>query len=176
MFNYHQNFRGIIECFDYNILNVANSEIGSNRKHRSNRYKTVVQYAVDMGHVLYESAKALKTNGKMVYVVGRESNVRKTRFYNSEIILDIVKSISSLNVESINSRSFTNRYGEIIYEDVITISKTNETEQSNMQKVFSEIGMKHLKKALDYSPDENRNDIISIINGEDKVYESPILA
>lgn len=176
VFNYHQNFRGIIECFDYNILNVANSEIGSNRKHRSNRYKTVVQYAVDMGHVLYESAKALKINGKMVYVVGRESNVRKTRFYNSEIILDIVKSITSLNIDSINSRSFTNRYGEIIYEDVITISKANEIEQSDMQKVFSDIGMKHLKNALDYSPDENRNDIISIINGVDKVYESPILA
>ena len=93
VFNYHQNFRGIVECFQYNICEIANSEIGSNRKHRSNRYKTVVQYAKDMGRVLCENTKALKTGGKMIYIVGKESNVRKTPFYNSQIINDLVDSI-----------------------------------------------------------------------------------
>lgn len=50
VFNYHQNYRGIVECFGYDILKVAASEIGSNRKNRQNRFKTVVQYAIDMGH------------------------------------------------------------------------------------------------------------------------------
>ena len=102
VFNYHQNYRGIIECFGYNVLKVAASEIGSNRKHRSNRFKTVVQYSIDMGHVLLSISSALKIGGRMIFVVGRESMVRKTPFYNSRIIEDIVGTIPSLCIESIN--------------------------------------------------------------------------
>ncbi len=176
VFNYHQNYRGIIECFDYNILNVANSEIGSNRKHRSNRYKTVVQYTVDMGHVLLESSKSLKVNGRMIYIVGRESNVRKTPFYNSKIICDLIDKIPSIQIEEQNSRCFTNRYGEIIYEDVIVIRKLCSSLDENLTKSFMEVGLKHLSNALDYSPIETKDDIKAIIYGYDKVYESPILA
>lgn len=175
VFNYHQNYRGIIECFNYDILNVANSEIGSNRKHRSNRYKTVVQYAVDMGHVLTESAKALKVGGRMVYVVGRESNVRKTPFYNSLIISDLINEINGLTMEDKNSRSFTNRYGETIYEDILTIQKCSGTTEKDLSESFRQIGYDHLKKAISYSPKENEGDIMSIINGLDNVAESPIL-
>ncbi|HRF93979.1 MAG TPA: hypothetical protein PLZ51_02230, partial [Aggregatilineales bacterium] len=42
--NYHQQYRTSIESFGYNILQIAKSEIGSNRKHRSNRFLTVIQY------------------------------------------------------------------------------------------------------------------------------------
>ena len=95
VFNYHQNYRGIMECFGYNVLKVAESEIGSNRKHRSNRFKTVVQYAIDMGNTILNTSFAMKQGGKIVFVVGRESMVRKTPFYNSRIIEDIVSVIIS---------------------------------------------------------------------------------
>ena len=43
VFNYHQNYRAIIETFGFEILKVAHSEFGSNRKNRGNRFKTVIQ-------------------------------------------------------------------------------------------------------------------------------------
>jgi len=176
VFNYHQNFRGIVECFQYNICEIASSEIGSNRKHRSNRYKTVVQYAEDMGRVLCENTKALKTGGKMIYIVGKESNVRKTPFYNSQIISDLVDCIPGLNVIDVHHRCFINRFGETIQEDLLEIGKeTCPPDAEQLISCFETVGFKHLEKAIPYSPEENKADIYAILEKKDKVYESPIL-
>lgn len=171
--NYHQNYRGIVECFGYDILKVAASEIGSNRKHRSNRFKTVVQYAIDMGHTLYNTSMALKVGGRMVFVVGRESMVRKTPFYNSMIIEDIVDAIPSLHIENINERSFGNRYGECIKEDVITMVKQAGDSRMDMG-VFESIGMNQIKNALSYASSDLEGDLLAILSKKDTVTESPI--
>ena len=173
VFNYHQNYRGIVECFGYDILKVASSEIGSNRKHRSNRFKTVVQYAIDMGHTLFNTSMALKQNGRMIFVVGRESMVRKTPFYNSRIIEDIVEAIPSLQIESINERQFGNRYGECIKEDIITIVKHGEDADIDLA-VFEQIGMNHIKNALLYADSDLECDLRSILNKKEIIVESPI--
>jgi len=173
VFNYHQNYRGIIECFGYDILKVASCEIGSNRKHRSNRFKTVVQYAIDMGHTIYNTSMALKQNGRMIFVVGRESMVRKTPFYNSRIIEDIVETIPSLQIESINERQFGNRYGECIKEDIITIVKHDVDTDIDLA-AFEQIGMNHIKNALSYADTELESDLLSIINKKEVITESPI--
>lgn len=176
VFNYHQNFRGIIECFSYDICNIANSEIGSNRKHRSNRYKTVVQYAEDMGRVLCENAKALKIGGKMIYIVGKESNVRKTPFYNSRIIGDLIDCIPNLNIVDVHHRYFKNRFGETIQEDLLEIEKEEGAPNvENLLADFEAVGFNHLEKAIAYSPKENKADIFAILEKKDRVYESPIL-
>ena len=77
VFNYHQNYRAISESFQYKTLDVAKSEFGSNRKHRGNRLLTVVQYCIDMETAINSFWESLSHTGKMVMVVGRESNVRK---------------------------------------------------------------------------------------------------
>ena len=171
--NYHQNYRGIIECFGYDILKVAASEIGSNRKHRSNRFKTVVQYAIDMGHTLFNTSLALKEGGRMIFVVGRESMVRKTPFYNSKIIEDIVDVIPSLHIESVNERKFGNRYGECIKEDIIIIVKDKVDAQIDM-KAFEEIGLNHIEKALSYASSDLEGDLLTILSKKETVIESPI--
>ena len=51
VFNYHQNYRKSVEATGFNVLEVARSEIGSNRKFRSNRFLTVIQYALDIYQV-----------------------------------------------------------------------------------------------------------------------------
>ena len=173
VFNYHQNYRGIIECFGYDILKVAASEFGSNRKNRQNRFKTVVQYAMDMGHTLLNTSMALKTGGRMIFVVGRESMVRKTPFYNSCIIEDAVAAIPSIQIESINERKFSNRYGECIFEDIITIVK-NQNDNDVDLKVFADIGMKHIENALSYASSELEGDLLSILSKRDTISESPI--
>lgn len=173
VFNYHQNYRGIIESFGYDVLSVANSEIGANRKHRSNRFKTVVQYAIDMGQTLQSCSKALKVGGRMVFVVGRISTVRGTFFQNSRIIKEIVDKIPSLVLEEENSRQFTNRYGENIIEDILTIKKVN-TEDLSDSALFEEIGYKQLECALHHVKDDVKQDILDILNGKRDIQMSPI--
>lgn len=171
--NYHQNYRSIVECFGYDILKVAASEIGSNRKHRSNRFKTVVQYAIDMGHTLYNTSMALKIGGRMIFVVGRESMVRKTPFYNSKIIEDIVNVIPSLQIESLNERKFGNRYGECIKEDIITVIKNGKDTDIDFN-AFERIGMNHIKNALSYADSVLESDLLAILSKKELVTESPI--
>lgn len=175
VFNYHQNYRGIIECFDFDILGVAKSEIGSNRKHRSNRLKTVVQYAIDMGNAVYNSALSLKEGGRMIYIVGVESTVLKTKFNNSKIIQDIVKLFPELSIEALNYRQFTNRYGQNIKEDIITINKNSAIKSCLSDDDYKHIGFNHLTAALGEASDSVKEGIRQIVSEEDKVEPSPIL-
>ena len=175
VFNYHQNYRGIVECFDYNLLHVANSEIGSNRKNRQNRFKTGVQYAIDMGHVLQSCVSSLKVDGIMVWIVGRCSNVRKVPFYNSSIIADIVNIIPGLELEQTSQRQFGNRFGETIIEDILIIKKTSDAEVSSLTNSFEAIGISHLEKALSKVEDKDKPDIEILIYNQNPIVESPIL-
>lgn len=81
VFNYHQNNRGAMELMGWDLLNVARSEIGSNRKHRGNRFLTVIQYCLDMTSTLHELRRAVCQNGRVIVVIGRESNVRGVSFF-----------------------------------------------------------------------------------------------
>ena len=70
----------------WDLLTVARSEIGSNRKHRGNRFLTVIQYCLDMTDAFKELQRVCKDGSRIVVIVGRECNVRKTRFFNGEIM------------------------------------------------------------------------------------------
>src|SRR5690606_6243797 len=86
VFNYHQNYRAIVELLNFNVLTIAESEFGSNRKNRSNRFKTIVQYCIDIEQSLKSFWSALNKNGRAILVVGKESNVNKLSFKNGELI------------------------------------------------------------------------------------------
>jgi hypothetical protein len=109
----------------------------------------------------------------MVFVVGRISTVRGTFFQNSRIIKEIVDKIPSLVLEEENSRQFTNRYGENIIEDILTIKKVN-TEDLSDSALFEEIGYKQLECALHHVKDDVKQDILDILNGKRDIQMSPI--
>jgi DNA modification methylase len=67
VFNYHQNYRAVTEAFDYNILKVAHSEFGSNRKNRGNRLLTVIQYCLDMEGIITFILELIKTKWENGY-------------------------------------------------------------------------------------------------------------
>ena len=119
VFNYHQQYRCSAEAMGWDLLEVAKSEIGSNRKNRGNRYLTVIQYCLDMAAVLRMLRKSCKPNARIIIVLGRESNVRKTRFYNGEIIAKLAVNCAGLKLESRQERVFRNRFGDLIYEDIL---------------------------------------------------------
>lgn len=123
VFNYHQNYRGVLEILGFDMLRVAQSEVGSNRKNRGNRFRTVVQYCLDMEQALASFARSLPPRGKVIMVVGRESRVRGVPFYNSDIIRDLFNSMCCFEVTGFHERAFTNRFGMEIKEDIIICNR-----------------------------------------------------
>ena len=172
VFNYHQNYRAVTESFDYNILKVAHSEFGSNRKNRGNRLLTVIQYCIDMEESLISFWNSLKERGNIVMVVGRESNVRKTPFYNGEIVLELINELNCFEIIDKSERAFVNKFGKRIVEDILVVEKKiNVYPKTNIAKT---VAKKHLVKTQSIAPKEVENDFIDAINKIEKVVASPI--
>ncbi len=173
VFNYHQNYRAIMELMGFDILKVAASEIGSNRKNRGNRFKTVVQYSLDMGETLTSLVQCLKSNGNLILVVGRESNVRGIPFSNSRIILELSESIGAFDKVVTHERVFMNRFGKSIKEDIIVLKKRNQLVESSAAR---EIAREHLKKALCIASGDIANDITDALSALDSISPSPLFS
>lgn len=172
VFNYHQNYRAIVESFGFEILKVAHSEFGSNRKNRGNRFRTVVQYCLDMEQAIYSFWQTLKPEGKMILVVGRESNVRKTPFYNGQIVKEIIKKTGGFDILQVEERAFFNKFGKLIKEDIIIAEKNEHF--IDVPKNGQQIADKHLKEALKITTGEIRTDVENALSEIDRILPSPL--
>lgn len=126
VFNYHQKYRRSVEALGYDVLAIARNEFGSNRKNRGNRLLTVIQYCIDMALSLKEAIRVCQPESRMVYVVGRESNVLGYSFCNSELIYNIGVEIFNLPFLLRQERVFKNRFGQMIYEDILHFENSKE--------------------------------------------------
>lgn len=172
VFNYHQNYRPITEALGYTPLPMARAEIGSNRKHRQNRYMTVVQYCIDMALFFVEAKRILKPKASMTIVLGRVSNVRGVAFRNGEIIGAIAADGLSWSLRSWRERKFKNRFGETIYEDVLTLRPPT-ADQHDAQTVGQLIGIESLREALEDAPEERKQEIADAIDSVPNISPSP---
>jgi len=173
VFNYHQNHRAIVELLGFDILKVARSEIGSNRKNRQNRFRTVVQYAIEMERCLSSFSQILVDDGLLAIVLGRESNVRGIPFRNGDMVAEIAKKSGIFVLDSVHERMFTSRFGKTIYEDILVLKKTNGPSASNVAR---HIAACHLDEALSTKANEDvLQDIRDSIEGIEEIPESPLL-
>jgi hypothetical protein len=172
VFNYHQQFRRSAEALGWDLLVVARSEIGANRKHRQNRFLTVIQYCLDMAEVLWELQRVSKEGSRMIVIVGRESKVRKTKFFNGEIVAALASRCIGLSFVSRQERVFTNRFGERIYEDLLHFIATEGSPKSLAapRVVSQEI----LEKARNRAAKESLADLDEALSLVSKVQASPI--
>ncbi len=171
VFNYHQNYRAIIESFHFDILKVAHSEFGSNRKNRGNRFKTVIQYCLDMELAIRSFWKTLKPNAKMILVVGRESNVRGIPFYNGQLVIEIIENTNGFSQIEISERQFTNKFGINIKEDIIIAAKADNIGTSSNGRT---IAISHLERCLMNSQNGINEDLCDAILNSEIIVESPI--
>lgn len=173
VFNYHQNYRPITESLGYTPLPIARAEIGANRKYRQNRYMTVVQYGIDMSLFFREAERILSITGSMTIVLGRESNVRGVAFRNGEIIAAIAREGLGWSIQKWNERKFMNRFGETIFEDVLTLSPAIRATSCNFEEVGRKVGREALHLALSYAPKDRQREIEQAISSADKIPASP---
>nr|VFK39143.1 MAG: Putative RNA methylase family UPF0020 [Candidatus Kentron sp. TC]VFK54916.1 MAG: Putative RNA methylase family UPF0020 [Candidatus Kentron sp. TC] len=172
VFNYHQNHRAIVELLGFDILRVARSEIGSNRKNRQNRFRTVVQYAMEMEHCLKAFSRILKPDGLAVIVLGRESNVRGVPFQNGTIVIQVAEQSGMFVLDSRHERSFTNRFGTTIFEDILIFVMSSAVSQSN---VAIDVAAQHLEEGLALAEGEVAEDIRETLATIHNIPESPVL-
>jgi SAM-dependent methyltransferase len=173
VFNYHQNYRSAVELLGWHPLEAAPSEIGANRKHRANRFLTVVQYCLDMIQCLNEMARVLKPGGPVVIVLGRTSNVLGAPFANGRIFSQLLSLSGSFGPVRTEERVFTNRFGDRIFEDILITHKVRSA-SVNFEDA-REIGVLALTKARNDVIRKNRSDLEDAIKHAGDVRPSPFL-
>ncbi len=171
VFNYHQNHRIIMELLDFDILTVARSEFGSNRKNRGNRFLTVIQYCIDMAQALSSMRKSISNTGKVILIIGRESNVKKTPFYNGMIIKDICHETNLFSIANMSERFFRNKFGTTIYEDILTLEPRYIN--NNTDKSARSVASSHLEDAVKRVHSESQLDLEKALELVDSILPSP---
>jgi DNA modification methylase len=175
VFNYHQNYRRSVEVLGWDLLRIARSEIGSNRANRGNRFCTVVQYCIDMATALQELARVLKPGGRAVVGVGYESKVLGSPFYNADIVEHLAVQSGAFELALRQKRTFNNRFGDTIREDILNLRRDVYTANSEMPAIVGHsVAREALSKALDTVTDSNRDLLADAVNQIDRIEGTPI--
>lgn len=176
VFNYHQQFRRSVEALDWDVLAVARSEIGSNRQNRGNRFLTVIQYCLDMALAIRETARVTKPDGRLILVLGRESSVRGTPFFNGEIVAELAVRSAGLRLERRQERVFRNRFGLDIYEDILHFGsiRGDASEDFCLTEARS-VAREALCAAGPHAPSKERDGLEQAIERVRDVSPSPLL-
>ena len=175
--NYHQKFRRSVEALEWNVLAIAQSEIGSNRQNRANRFLTVIQYSLDMALALREMVRVARAGARLILVLGRESSVRGTRFFNGELVTEVAVKGVGLKIEMRQERVFRNRYGTDIYEDILHFRATDEIpdEESSLTAARN-IAAQVLSMSRPLAPPGERPGLDDAIARVHKISPSPMPA
>ncbi|MDR2364735.1 MAG: site-specific DNA-methyltransferase [Zoogloeaceae bacterium] len=171
VFNYHQNHRALLELIGFDMLKVAHSEMGSNRKHRGNRFLTVIQYSLDIELAIKSFALALVPNGLLIMVVGRESRIRGVAFGNSKIVASLIERSGAFAKPKSHERVFTNRYGQSIHEDILIAQRIGLPDENEQAR---DVARTSLSVALEDQAGDVRANIKEAVSLIDSVCPSPL--
>lgn len=174
VFNYHHNYRGAAETLGWRPLAVARSEIGANRKFRQNRFLTVVQYAIDMSLFFHEMRRVMRPNARCLMVVGRESNVHHTSFYNASIVISVA-SDAGFVLRQRQARAFTNRFGQRIWEDLLSLDVSPVGDDSDPLRDGRRVGEEALRDARSRVPPDRMHYLDGAIEAVNDVEQSDLL-
>jgi len=178
VFNYHQNYRRSAEVLGWDLLRVARSEIGSNRANRGNRFYTVVQYCIDMTKVIQELARVLRPSARAVFIVGYESKVLGTSFYNADIIEQIATKSGMFSVVLRQKRVFMNRFGEAIREDILNLVRKSAIadDETLPCRIGRAVAHASLSDALSRVPESNKDLLLDAISQVHTLTGTPIFS
>ena len=175
VFNYHQNYRRSVEVLGWDPLRVARSEIGSNRANRGNRFYTVVQYCIDMGSALQELARVLQPGGRAVLILGHESKVLGTPFFNADIVERIACKSEMFALVLRQQRIFRNRFGDPIREDILNLRREAYRNGDSIPIALGRDVARHsLSSAVSNVPDRNKSLLLDAISHVNDITGTPV--
>lgn len=173
--NYHQKYRRSVEALGYDVLKLAKSEVGANRKNRGNRFLTVIQYCMDMALSIKEAIRVCKNESRMIYVVGRESTVLGCSFCNSKLIYEIATKIFDLDMTLKQERVFKNRFGTMIYEDILHFKNSKEMQNITEDEIIFKAQQIAVAMLKEKKPEEkNKESLKEAIEFASKVKKSEV--
>lgn len=176
VFNYHQNYRSSAELLGWDLLKIAKSEIGSNRANRGNRFLTVIQYCLDLVAVLQELQRVCQKETRIIFVVGYQSTVLGVPFYNSEIIIELVKQSGVFDSVLTQKRQFKNKFGQIIREDLLhLVNKKVSISVQDWDIIARQVAEQVLTQGLDVVSEKNESSLRDAINKVYSLTPSPYL-
>jgi len=173
VFNYHQNYRKAMELLGYEPLTAARSEIGANRKHRQNRFLTVVQYCLDMLDALKEARRVLRPEGRVIVVVGRESNVLGRAFENGRAVYSVAVGGAGFRLLRRHERVFVSRFGPRVYEDILVL-QVDAADKCRDDVIARQVARYLLERALDQADGDVRRSIEAALQSVGMVQPSPL--
>ena len=175
VFNYHQQYRASMEALNWNLLKVSRSEFGANRKHRGNRFLTVIQFCLDIAQTLSELARVCRSGARLIFVVGRESTVKGTRFFNGEIVTEVCHRALGFNLILKQQRVFRNNFGQSIFEDILHFSPPI---KYSPPRVYLEtarmVAQETLEESYSTVPEKSKKDIRLALKNISTVHASPL--
>jgi len=174
VFNYHQKYRASTEALNWDLLAVARSEFGANRKYRGNRFLTVVQFCLDLAQTFDELRRVCRNQGHLIFVVGRESRVRGTPLLNGEIVAEVGHRAAGFRLFLRQERVFTNRFGTRIFEDILHFSPPTQTLVVSSLEEARVVAREVLSTCYPFAPDESKEDVQLALDGLERVKPSPI--
>jgi hypothetical protein len=174
VFNYHQQYRASMESLHWDLLRVARSEIGSNRKHRGNRFLTVIQFCLDIAQSLNELVRVCRPGTRLIFIVGRESMVRGTPFFNGEIVTEVSHRALGFDLILKQERVFRNRFGQDIFEDILHLAPPVSKPDHAFLERARTIAQDVLEFALAQAPDKAKEGIELALTNINQVSPSPL--
>jgi hypothetical protein len=163
-----------MEALDWRLLVVAKSEFGANRKYRGNRFLTVIQFCLDMVEALKELVRVCTPGARLKFVVGRQSKVRGTTFFNGEIVTELAGRALGLSLSLRQERVFLNRYGQRIYEDILHFSRPRQPVKRLPLEEARSVAQQALQAAYQTAPEMSRVDLQAALANNEKVLPSPL--
>ncbi len=175
VFNYHQQYRASMEALNWDLLKISKSEFGSNRKHRGNRFLTVIQFCLDIAQTFDELTRVCRSAARLIFVVGRESMVRGTRFFNGEIVTEIAHQASGFNLILKQQRMYRNNFGQDIFEDILHFSPPRSKPSPEMSlEVARMISQEVLERSYTRVPEKSKSDIKLALKNICAINPSPL--
>jgi hypothetical protein len=114
-------------------------------------------------------------NGRMVFVMGRESRVRGVPFLNGELAARLGVEALGYRLLQRQERVFTNRFGQRIFEDIVHLERGHETTlQADAEACARTIAVQALRTADTLEIEATvRTDLEDAIDNATKVAASP---
>ena len=162
-----------MEALNWRLLEVARSEIGSNRKFRGNRFLTIIQYCLDMSQAFLELKRICRLGARLIFVIGRESTVRGTRIFNGEIVAEIACRAAGFDLILRQERVYVNRYGQHIFEDILHFTPLMEHTGNEALVKARDIAREVLESVYHTAPDDAKRDIKGALEKIHTIEPSP---